>query len=283
MPGIVVVKIGGEILQDDRQRSGLGPNLRDLRKAGREVVVVHGGGPQSSELQDRLGIPLKQVASRRIVDGATLDAAKQAVAGQLNVDIVALLARAGVPALGVAGASAGLVRARKQAPLIVAGAGDKPIDFGLVGEVEGVASGLVAGLLALGPVPVIAALGADEQGQVYDVGADAVAAALAAALSAEALVLISAGGGIRREVEHADTRIASMTEAEARQAVASSAVTGVMIPRIDEGLRAVAAGVRSVLLADVAEPGALCQALAQPGAVGTWIVPDPPAAAAGEE
>jgi len=272
MPSVVVVKIGGEILLDDKQRSGFGLNIRDLGRNGWTVVVVHGGGPQTYDLQDKLGIPLKKVGGRRIVDGATLDVTKQSLAGQLNVDIVALLTRAGVSALGVAGVSAGLVRARKQPPQLVAGAGDRPIDFGLVGDVESVDSGLVTRLLELGVVPVIAALGADEQGQVFDVSADAVAASLAAALAAEALLLISPTGGIRREIEHADTRITRMTASEAQQAIASSAITGGMIPKVEEGLRALAAGVHSILITDVAEPGALCQALAQPGTVGTWIV-----------
>jgi acetylglutamate kinase len=274
LPRVVVVKIGGEILQDDKQRSGLGLNVRDLARGGRTVVLVHGAGPQTYELQDKLGIPVKKVGGRRIVDGATLDVTKQSLAGQLNVDIVALLTRAGVSALGVAGLSAGLVRARKQAPLLVAGAGDKPIDYGLVGDVESVGSELVARLLELGVVPVIAALGADEQGQVFEVSADAVAASLAAGLVAEALLLISASGGIRREIEHADTRIACMTASEARQAIASSAITGGMIPKVEEGLRALAAGVRSILITDTAEPGALSRALAQPGEIGTWIVAD---------
>jgi len=274
MPDVVVLKIGGDVLLDEAQRGGLGQNVKTLVDSGRQVVIVHGAGPQLSALQERLGIPINKVGGRRITDAPTLEVVKYIQAGQVNVDLVSTLTAAGVVALGFAGVSAGVVRAVKRPARVVSGCGEEPVDFGLVGDVASVNTGLIAQLLELGLVPVIASLGADTQGQPYNINADVVAGDVAAALHAESLVLATAIGGIFRDPEDPATRLDQLDEAAARQAIKDQIITGGMIPKVEESLKAMKAGVRSILIANVAEPGGLRRALDAPGALGTMLVGD---------
>jgi len=271
---LVVLKIGGDVLLDERQRAGLGQNVKALVDSGRRVIILHGAGPQLSDLQQRLGIPINKVGGRRITDEPTLEVVKYIQAGQVNVDLVTTLSAAGVKALGFAGVSAGVVRAIKRPPRVVSGCGEVPVDFGLVGDVVGVNTELIAAIAELGVVPVIASLGADERGQPYNINADVVAGAVAAALRAEALVLATAIGGIFRDPDDPTSRLTRLSESEARQAIKDEVITGGMIPKVEESLKALHDGVQSILIADVAEPDALCQALAKPGAVGTMLAGD---------
>jgi len=275
MSDLVLVKVGGDVLLDEVQRLGLGQNICALRDSGRQVVVLHGAGPQATELQNKLGIPVNKVGGRRITDAATLQVMKYAQAGLVSVDLVSTLVAAGVPALGVAGVSAGLVQAVKRPPRVVSGCGDAPVDFGLVGDVTAVNSDLVAKLVALDLVPVISSLGADASGQPYNINADVVAAAMAAPLGAEALVLVTAVGGIFRDLGDPTSRLGQILESEARQAIADGVIAGGMIPKVEESLKAIHAGLGSLLIVDVADPTAIRDALDAPGARGTLLVGDP--------
>lgn len=268
---LVVLKIGGDVLLEDNQRAGLGSNINDLIASGRQVVVLHGAGPQATELQNRLGIPVNKVGGRRITDAPTLEVMKYAQAGKVSVDIVSTLTAAGVTALGCAGVSAGIVQAVKRPPRVVSGCGDKPVDFGLVGDVEAVNTKLIAQLVQLGVVPVIASLGADTAGQPYNINADVVAGAIATELKAEALILATAIGGIFRDPDDPQTRLTTLNTQQARQAISDGVITGGMIPKVEESLLALQRGVGSILIADVAQPGGLRQALDQLGSAGTLL------------
>ena len=142
MAGLAVVKVGGELLESaDAQ---LGPNLCAMRDAGWQLVVVHGGGPQVSRLQKRLGLSVAQVGGRRITGPDDLLAVRQALAGEVNTALVAALVRDGLAAFGCHGASAALLAARKRPPMRISGH-PHPVDFGAVGELVAVDSGLLRG------------------------------------------------------------------------------------------------------------------------------------------
>ena len=173
----------------------LAADLRELVAGGARVAIVHGGGPQATELQKRLGLPTTQVAGRRVTDAATLDVMKMVLAGKLNVDLCAILTAAGISAVGLHGASAQVVRATRRPPKVYAGAGPEPVDMGFVGDVTGFNLELLETLWAAGYVPVIACLGADAEGGVYNINADMVGNQLAAALRAERLFLITSAPG----------------------------------------------------------------------------------------
>ena len=288
----VVLKVGGETVKRERrtlersESSGsnadergaaaidlLAPDIAELARSGQPVVVVHGGGPQATDLQKRLGQTPNIVAGRRITDAATLDVMKMAVAGLVNVDLCAALYAAGASPVGLHGASSGAIAAIRRPPKVVAGAGPDPIDFGLVGDVTGVHRALLETLLSGGFLPVLACLGCDERGQVYNINADTVANQVAVALDAKALVVISDVPGVLRDVSDPSSRIARMAKADGDKAIADGVVTKGMIPKIEESFAAIAAGVRSVYIVGRLGRGDLVRALREPGSVGTVLVP----------
>ncbi len=264
----VVIKAGGEVLSGEAL-GALCTGVRALRDAGVGCVLVHGGGAQATDLSRRLGIEPQMVGGRRITDAATLTVMKYVVAGQLNVDSVAALQAAGVAAVGLHGASGGVIRAVKRPPRRVSGGGDAPVDFGHVGDVTGFNTALLDLLAGGGYVPVLACLGAGADGAVYNINADVVASALAATLRADALLAVTLIGAVRRDVNNPASRVPRWTATEARAAIASGAITGGMIPKVEEALGALAAGVAAV---HIVAPGDLARAVTEPGAAGTVLV-----------
>lgn len=269
---MIVVKVGGEIVKSGAI-AAIAPDLAELAKGGESIVVVHGGGPQATELQKQLGQTPNIVAGRRVTDAATLDVMKMIVAGLVNVDLCAALVRAGCKPVGLHGASSGAIAAKKRAAKVVAGAGPDPIDFGLVGDVTGVNRALLETLVSGGFLPVLACLGCDENGQTYNINADTVANQVAVALDARALVVVSDVPGVLRDVADPSSRIAKMTKADADAAIASGVVTKGMIPKLEESFAAIASGVRSVLIVGKLARGELARAVREPGSVGTALVP----------
>jgi acetylglutamate kinase len=265
----VVVKLGGDVLEGPSLAT-VADDVRAAAIAGERLLLVHGGGPQATALSERLGLVPRLVGGRRITDAATLDVMKMIVTGRLNVDLVAALRARGVAAVGIDGPS-GVVRARRRPPRVVAGGGPDPIDFGLVGDVEGFDLKLRDLLVDAGYFPVLACLGADDAGAVLNINADVVASQLAIAARARALVAVTGVGGVRRDKDDPTTRISRLTVAEARAAIEAGVVRGGMIPKLEEAFDPLAAGVPAV---HVVAPGEIAHALAAPGQVGTLLVAD---------
>jgi acetylglutamate kinase len=262
-----VVKLGGDVLAGP-ELATVASEIARARADGRRLVVVHGGGPQATELGRRLGIEPRLVGGRRITDEATLDVMKMVVAGRLNVDLVAALRAAGVPAVGLAGAS-GVIRAHRRPPRAVSGSGGALVDFGLVGDVDGIDRAPLDALDAAGYLPVLACLAGGAAGEVLNINADVVASQLAAAIGARALVACTAVGGVRRDKDDPSTRLPRLTVAEARAAIADGTVQGGMIPKLEEAFAPLAAGVAAV---HVVAPLEIAITLAAPGTVGTLLV-----------
>jgi acetylglutamate kinase len=262
-----VIKLGGDVLSAPALQVAA-VEIARARAAGRRLVVVHGGGPQTTELSRRLGIEPQIVGGRRVTDAAALDVVKMVVAGRLNVDLVAALRAAGVPAVGLSGSS-GVVRAHRRPPRVVSGGGGVPVDFGLVGDVEGFDRALLDTLDAAGYLPVVACLGSAPSGETLNINADVVASQLAAAVGASALVACTAVGGVRRDKDDPATCLSRLTVAEARAAIASGVVQGGMIPKLEEAFAPLEAGVGAV---HVVAPGEIAASLAAPGSVGTLLV-----------
>lgn len=270
---LFVVKVGGEIVRS-RDLDPLARDIVELCRLGHAIVVVHGGGPQVTELQARLGQEPKIVGGRRVTDAAALEVLKMAVAGTVNVDLCAALVRAGGAPVGLHGASALAIRATRRPPTIVAGGGDAPIDFGLVGDVRGVNEDLFGRLVGAAYVPVVACLGADEAGAVYNINADVVASRVACALSAAVLVLVTEVGAVLSDRGDPSSRIAHLTKAEAMRAIADGIVSGGMLPKLTEGFAALERGVPSVLIVGKLGDGDLARALVTPGSTGTLLTAD---------
>ncbi|HEY8089213.1 MAG TPA: acetylglutamate kinase [Polyangiaceae bacterium] len=271
MTGTVVVKLGGEVVAGPHM-AAIAADVAEMRARGEHVVLVHGGGPQATELQKKLGQTPKIVAGRRITDAETLEVMKMIVAGKVNVDACSALLAAGTKPVGLHGASALTVKAVKRPPRVVTGAGPDPVDFGHVGDVTGVNEELLGTLVAAGYVPVVACLGADAEGHVYNINADIVANRLAIALDAKALVLVSDVPGVLRDVGDPFSRIPRLSLADGKKAIADGVVTRGMIPKLEESFAAIAEGVKAVHVVGRLERGQLAREVADPGSVGTVLV-----------
>lgn len=282
MSPIAVLKIGGDVVA---QPGPLAEVLRDVAALvgkGWRIAICHGGGPQASDLQGRLGLKAHKVGGRRITDAPTLQVMKQVLAGEVSVDLVASALAAGVDAIGVCGVSGGLVRARKRPPVVVSGGGPEPVDFGHVGDVVGIRTGLIEHLWAGGLTPVISTLGVDPEGDpvrapVFNINADTVSAAIAAALRADHLFALTNVPGVLRDRDDPSSRIPRMRAAEVRQAIAEGVIVGGMIPKVEEALRNLEAGIGAVHILGVGA-GALAGEAEAPGSHGTVLLGDDTAA-----
>lgn len=269
--GPVVIKLGGEVVQGPHM-SAIAADVAEMRRSGVPIVLVHGGGPQATDLQKKLGQTPKIIGGRRVTDTETLDVMKMTVAGKVNVDLCAALVAAGAKPVGLHGASACAVLAKRRPPKVVTGGGPDPVDFGFVGDVVGVNGELIALLGGAGYVPVLACLGADASGGVYNINADAVANQVAIRLDARALVLVTDVPGVLRDVADPSSRIGKMTIAEGKRAIDEGIVTKGMIPKLEESFTAISEGVRAVHVVGRLERGDLARAVIDPGSVGTVLV-----------
>ncbi len=265
-----VVKIGGELAQDrPRLAAIIGSAVRAFLDAGVKVCVVHGAGPQATELSKRLGIEPKMVGGRRVTDEATLEVMKMTLAGQVSVDVAAAFRIANVPALCTSGVSAGLIEATRRPPRMVSGAGPEPVDYGLVGDVAAVDVGLLERLAAAGVVPVLGSLSGDAKGNVFNINADTVATRVAAALKAAKLLLVSNVPGVLRDKNDPSTRIPVLTPTEARRQIEAGVIQGGMIPKVEESLEMLEEGIESIHIVGLHPEGAVLGEAAQPGSYGT--------------
>jgi acetylglutamate kinase len=268
---VVVVKLGGEVIASE-QLPHVARDVRAFDARGDRVALVHGGGPQATELSKKLVIETRQVGGRRITDEATLDVMKMILAGKLNVDLCAALLAAGVRPVGLHGASALAVQAARRPPRVVSGGGPDPIDFGHVGDVTGFNLELLELLFRGGHVPVVACLGADAAGHVYNINADIVGNQLAGALAADHLFLVTSTPGVLRDVKDPSSRLPLLTASAARQAIAEGVVTGGMIPKLEEAIAVLGTGVKAIHILGKLGPGDLLREAEAPGQVGTTLV-----------
>lgn len=268
----VVIKLGGEVVAST-VADAIAADVAELMGSGQPVVLVHGGGPQATALQKLLGQTPNLIAGRRITDVETLEVMKMTVAGKVNVDLCAKLHAAGARPVGLHGASSGAIAATRRPPRVVAGAGADPIDFGHVGDVTGVNLELLELLLKGKFVPVLACLGCDAAGHLFNINADVVANQVALATRARALLLVSDVPGVMRDLADPSSRIAKLTRAEASRAIEQGVVTRGMIPKLDESFASIAAGVAQVHIVGRLVRGDLAREVRDPGSVGTVLVP----------
>ncbi len=274
-----VLKFGGEVVADTPRLLAAMDEVRALTDAGWRFVLCHGGNPQANALTAAIGLERRQVGGRRITDAATLRVMKQVLAGECNVDVVAAAMGRGLDAVGISGVSAGTVTAVRRPPKVMSGCGPDPVDFGFVGDVAEIRSGLIEHLWAGGYTPVMNTLGLDPEPDesgvrpVYNINADTVASAIAAAVGADHLFLMTGVPGVLRDKDDPSTRIPSLTESGARRAIAEGVIVGGMIPKIEEALKNLARGVKAIHILG-AEPGAIMDEAGSPGSRGTVLLPD---------
>lgn len=264
----VVVKFGGSALEAGSLGT-LAEDLVALARVGVRPVLVHGGGPEITRVLAQLGKESTFVDGLRVTDAETMAVVEMVLAGRVNKHLVACIQLAGGTAVGLSGVDGGLFAARRR--------GGEP-DLGFVGEVTEVRVGLVAHLLADGVVPVIATVGLGDDGERYNLNADTASAALATALAADKLILLTDVDGIYVEDAGERARLSELSPAAARELVADGTVTRGMIPKVEACLQALAGGVASAHIVGAGIPHGLLVELLTDAGSGTMIRPTPPGA-----
>ena len=262
----VVIKTGGRAMADDGLRASFAQDLVFLRYAGLRPVVVHGGGPQVTEHLDRLGIESEFTAGLRVTTPETIDVVRMVLAGKVNKDIVGIVNRYGPFAVGLSGEDANLFTAVRK-PAIVEG---ELVDIGLVGEIVDTNPGAVQALLADGRIPVVSSIAHGEDGAVYNVNADTAAAALAVALGAAKLVVLTDVPGLYRDWPASDELIRNLTDVEQEKLLPTLA-TG-MIPKMEACLAAVRGGVPQAHVLDGRSTHAVLLEIFTDSGIGTMVV-----------
>ena len=267
-----VVKLSGEAIEEEARLVLFLEQIEVLHRLGIRVVLVHGGGPQTTALAERLGLATQKIGGRRVTDAATLEAAVMAMAGKVNTALLAICRRAGVAAVGLSGVDADLIEARKRPPVPAVDAAAQAVDFGFVGDVVTVNPRVVQKLLDDGYVPVVAPLAGDAQGAILNVNADTIAAELAVALGAEKLLFAVAVPGLLERADDPRSLVSLIDLPGLAGLDAKGALTGGMLPKSRAIVRALEGGVPRVHLVPFATPDALLAELFTNEGIGTLVV-----------
>ncbi len=266
-----VLKAGGGAFSDEKTTLALLEQVEILNRLGVRVVLVHGGGPQASALAGTLGAKVEFKAGRRVTDPISLEAATMVLNGQVNTHVLALCRRAGVPAVGLSGVDAGLIVAKRRPPVEVDG---ETVDYGLVGDVIRVDPRVVIAQLDAGLVPVVSPISADEAGGLLNVNADTVAARLAAALSAEKLIVLTGAAGILEREDDPGSRISYTDLAGLAELNRKGALGAGMRPKAAAIEQALRDGVRRVHVISQTAADALLREVFTNEGSGTLVVAD---------
>jgi acetylglutamate kinase len=270
-----VVKLSGKVTENHDNLSSLAEELALLHQVGIRLTVVHGGGKQLSDLASKLGIQQTIIEGRRVTDDATLEMAKMIFAGKINTDILAALRQRGIEAVGLSGVDGNIVHAERRPPKQITNREtgvSAQVDFGHVGDVVQINSRLLTVLLDTGYLPVISSLGADDDGMVFNINADTIAAEIAVQLQAEKLILLSDVDGIYLHAGDPETKLSRLTGAEADELVSSGTATGGMIPKLQSIAALLRRGVHSAHIISGNKRNALLSEIFTDDGTGTMIV-----------
>jgi len=268
-----VVKAGGGVFGDADDTRVLIEQIAILHYFGVRVVMVHGGGPQTTEISEALGIPTRMVEGRRVTDQKAIDVASMVLNGLINTRILGFCRDLNIDAVGISGVDAGLVRAHRRPPVKVGTSGEL-VDYGFVGDIDGIDTTVIRKLLDNGLMPVVSPLSADETGVLLNINADTVAAAIGAALGAEKLILCTGAPGILERVED-PTSLISYTDVRGLKRLREEGrIVEGMLPKAKAIENAIHGGVRRVHVVSYKSPeGILGEVFTNEG-TGTLIVAD---------
>jgi acetylglutamate kinase len=266
---IVVVKFGGNAMVDQELQRAFAEDMVYLRTVGLKPVVVHGGGPQISAMLDRLGIPSEFRGGYRVTTPEAMDVVRMVLTGQVSRELVTLINQHGPLASAISGEDAGLFTGRRREVVI----DGESVDVGLVGDVVAVDPAAVLGAIAAGRIPVISSIApdADVPGQSLNVNADSAAAALAVALGAEKLVVLTDVAGLYRDWPNRDSLVSQITRDELAELLPS--LESGMIPKMTACLEAVDGGVAKAAIIDGRRPHSILLEIFTDAGIGTEVVP----------
>jgi acetylglutamate kinase len=268
-----VVKAGGGVFGDTDATRILIEQIAILHYFGVRVVMVHGGGPQTTEISEALGVTTRIVEGRRVTDQKAIDVAAMVLNGLINTRILGFCRDLNIDAVGISGVDAGLVRAHRRPPVKLASTGEM-VDYGFVGDIDGIDTTVIRKLLDNGLMPVVSPLSADDTGALLNINADTVAAAIGAALGAEKMILCTGAPGILERVED-PTSLISYTDLRGLQRLREEGrIVEGMLPKAKAIENAILGGVRRVhVVSYKSQEGILGEVFTNEG-TGTLIVAD---------
>ena len=234
----IVVKFGGHAMVDPALTESFAADIALLRQVGMRPIVVHGGGPQIAQMLERLNVSTKAVDGLRITDEPTMEIVEMVLAGKINKDVVTALNKAGGTAVGLSGKDGRLLLAEKVQR-------DDGVDLGFVGQPKHVNTAVIEAIRDAGLIPVIAPIGVDESGQGYNINADTAAGAIAAALKAERLIMLTDVDGVK---DKAGELVSEIRRGDIAGLVEDGTVSGGMIPKLEMCAAAVTSGVGAAVI-----------------------------------
>ena len=265
-----VIKYGGHAMGDDNLAAIFASDIVLLKQVGIHPVVVHGGGPQIGRMLERLAVKSEFVDGLRVTDAATAEVVEMVLSGSINKQIVTAINAAGGTAIGISGKDGGLIRAAKlrRTKRDEGSNIEKILDLGFVGEPRAVNPKILTSLESSGMIPVIAPIGAGPEGETYNINADTAAGAIAAAVGATRLMLLTDVDGV---LDKDGKLIGDMSVEQARELVADGTISGGMIPKLETCISAVENGVEAAVIMDGRVPHALLLEVFTEHGVGTLV------------
>ena len=260
---VVVIKYGGNAMVNEQLKQQVMEDIALLWLIGVKVVLVHGGGPESSETMKRLGKQAQFVNGLRVTDRETVDIVQMVLAGKVNKTLVNLLQMKGGHAVGLSGIDGGIIEATM-----------KDEALGYVGKITRIRTQPITDLLEKNYIPVISTVASDRQGNTYNINGDTAAAYIAGALNAERLIMMTDIAGILRDKDDPDTLIPALTVTEAKKLFDEGVISGGMIPKVDCCIEAIGKGVKHVVIMDGRVPHSILMELLTDEGAGTMVMGD---------
>ncbi len=266
----IVIKYGGHAMDQNHLASEFGRDIALLKQVGINPVVVHGGGPQINAMLGRLAIKSEFIDGLRVTDAAMVEVVEMVLAGTVNKQVAALINRAGALAVGISGKDGGLIRARKLQRTVKDPDSkiESVLDLGFVGEPSFIDTRVIHALTGAGLIPVIAPVGTGEDGETYNINADTAAGAIAGALNAQRLLMLTDVPGV---LDAQKNLIPDLTLAQIQALIEEGTISGGMIPKVETCVEAVRQGVKGATIIDGRVPHALLLELFTEGGIGTMI------------
>ncbi len=266
----VVVKYGGHAMEEGAMADQFGSDIALLKQVGINPVVVHGGGPQINAMLKRLAIQSTFIDGLRVTDAAMVEVVEMVLAGTVNKHVTSLINKAGALAVGICGKDGAMIRARKLSRATVDPGSriERVLDLGFVGEPEHVDVRVIHALTGAGLIPVIAPVGVGADGATYNINADTVAGAVAGALGATRLLMLTDVAGV---LDESKALVPELRIADVERGIASGMISGGMIPKVETCANAVRAGVKGAVILDGRLPHACLLELFTESGIGTLI------------
>jgi acetylglutamate kinase len=278
---VFVIKTGGGAFRDTSTMRAFVEQVAILHHLGIRVVLVHGGGPQLDQVTAQLGVATQMVQGRRVTDASAIDAASMVLNGLINTQLLALCRGFGIAAIGLSGVDGGLVQAHRRPPVTLASG--EVVDYGMVGDIDSVDASVLTRLLDAGFLPVVSPISADGSGQLLNINADTVAAAIGGALVTEKLILCTGAPGILERLDDPHSLISYTDLAGLRRLREEGALSDGMLPKSSAIEAAIRGGVHRVHVISYAATDALLAEIFTNEGTGTLVVADTKALTAAEQ